>query len=588
MSISSPAKRPTLLAAARRLPTFLAYVMRQFPLARLALLMSLLLLTLEYAVFSLMMPLASTGDGDQPGGSVLRFWSAVAQLLELPPTPSTWLWLFLLLLALRTLLGYSHMLLTNWLSKQVHSSLSERTFRRVLIDEPMINIYRRSIGYYITLAGDDTFRAGTIINTASQALAAIMSAIAGFGLLYMFSATVFWATLGFLSVCALMVTVAFRTLMRTNAASIALSRELSTAYIEALNGLRSIRSMGSEHFFLMSYADQIRRYVRMLFAIDAIKSGTRVLPAIVALLVGVVILWPGTDRAASITPGYFFAVTLLLIRLFAALGTTVTLMSAMLMDLRAATDIDELLNSPAHSEPHDAAAAPEALREIELKDVGYGYRSGVKVLDGLDFKFRAGETIAIVGPSGSGKSTLADMLLGLLRPDSGRLLVNGGHGSLAALRQHVILVEQQARIFSTSVRENLLLGQSHPDEVLWQALRLVDLEAHVLALPGGLAAPFDYQGANLSGGQRQRLGIARALIRDPQVLILDEATSALDAQTRHVVVANLRSFMRRGVLIFITHDETLAEEADLVLSLASQPGDAPAPQPLPAEPHLAT
>ncbi|WP_280154584.1 ATP-binding cassette domain-containing protein [Piscinibacter sp. XHJ-5] len=569
--------RPTLLTALRHFPRFLGYVLKRFRLARWALLLALVLLALEYAVFSLMIPLSDGAGAKSGGGAVVRFWSAVAQQLQLEPVAVTWLWLFLLLLALRTVLGYVHVLLTNWLAKQVHRHLSERTFARVLMDEPMPLIYRRSIGYYITLAGDDTFRAGTIINTASQALASLMSALAGFGLLYLFSAQAFWATVGFLAACAVLVGMGFRALMRINARSVALARETSTGYIEALNGLRSIRSMASEPFFLRSYADQIGRYVRMLFEIDAVKSSIKFMPAIIALLIGVVVLWPGSQRAGDITATYFFAVTLLLMRLFVSLGATVNHASVMLMDLRAATDIDELVNAPPHLESHAPAAPAAAVNTVELRGLEYGYRPGHKVLDGLDFAFLPGKTVAIVGPSGSGKSTLADILLGLISPDRGAVLVNGGHGSLAALRQHVILVEQQARIFSTSVRENLLLGRQCDDDTLWKALRLVDLEQHVRALPGGLSAPFEYQGANLSGGQRQRLGIARALIREPQVLILDEATSALDGRTRELVVANLREFMREGVLIFITHDDALAGSADVVLSLGQQASPAPSP-----------
>jgi ATP-binding cassette subfamily B protein len=444
------------------------------------------------------------------------------------------------------------------------------------MDEPMPQIYRRSIGYYITLAGDDTFRAGTIINTASQAFATLLSALAGFALLYAFSAQAFLATVAFLGACAVVVAFGFRILMRVNTRSVALAREATTAYIEALNGVRSIRSMGSEPFFLRSYADQITRYVRMLFEIDAVKSGIKFMPAIVALLVGIAVLWPGSSRAGTITATYFFAVTVLLMRVFVSLGQTVNLLSVMLMDLRAATDIQELVNAPPHADAH-APAAQASVSEVRLVRLEYGYQPDKKVLDDLDHRFRAGETVAIVGPSGSGKSTLADILLGLVRPDRGSVLVNGGQSSLAALREHVILVEQQTRVFSTSVRENLLLGEQHDDAALWEALRLVDLESHVRALPQGLSAPFEYQGANLSGGQRQRLGIARALIRGPQVLILDEATSALDARTRDVVVANLRRFMRDGILIFITHDDALAACADVVLSLGhAAPESSPA------------
>jgi ABC-type bacteriocin/lantibiotic exporter with double-glycine peptidase domain len=577
---ASAAPRPSMRTSLRHLRVFLAFVIRNFPLARVALLLTFVLLILEYAGFSLMVPLASENPTSANAGVVVRFWQSVVGAVGLDAQQMTWLWLFVLLLMLRTILGYVHLLLTNWLAKQVHRHLSEATFRRVLVDEPMTQIYSRSIGYYITLAGDDTFRAGTIINTASLALAAITTALSGFALLYAFSAAAFWATVAFLSITAGVVGLAFRALVRINARSVALAREASTAFIEALNGLRSIRSMDSERFFLSSYADQISRYVRLLFGMDAIRSGIKFVPATVALLVGVVALWPGAAHGNGLTATYFFAITVLLIRLFVALGTTVNQLSILLTDLRAATDIDELVNGSRVVLPQSSPADATALREVELRGIEYGYKPTHKVIDRLDFRFRPGQTIAIVGPSGSGKSTLADILLGLIRPDAGAVLVNGGQQDVAALRRHVILVEQQARIFSTSVRENLLLGTRHDDEALWNALHLVDLEHYVRGLPGGLDAVLQYQGANLSGGQRQRLGIARALIRDPKVLILDEATSALDARTSATVVGNLRQIMRSGILIFITHEKSLADGADVVLTLGHpEPATEPDPRP---------
>jgi ATP-binding cassette subfamily B protein len=558
----------SVVAALRRLPSFLGYVLRVFPLARVTLALTVLLLVFEYAVFSLMIPLAANdgASGGQSGGSVLRFWTAVAQALHLPPSQLTWLWLFVVLLCARTVLGYVHLLLSNWVSKQVHRHLSARTFERVVMHEPMTEIYRRSIGHYITLAGDDTFRAGTIINTASQALGSLTSVFAGFVLLYLFSPPVLWGTLAFLAACAMAIAACFRMLLSANMKSVVASREASTAYVEALNGLRSLRSMASEAYFVGSYNDQIRRYVRLLFEIDAMKSSMKFLPGVLALLAGMVVLWPGGERSGALTASYFFAVTTLLMRVFIALGSMVNTVSTLLMDVRAASDIHELIGPSRPQESRDTEDARVEVGEIRLCGIHYGYAQGGKVLDGLDFEFRRGETVAIVGPSGAGKSTLADMLLGLIRPQSGAISIDSAD-SIAALRRHIVLVEQQARVFSSSVRENLLLGLRRDDAVLWDALRQVGLDQHVRSLPHGLDSEFEYQGANLSGGQRQRLGIARALIRDPQVLILDEATSALDPKTREFVVGNLRSFMKERILVFITHDETLAQTADVVLHL---------------------
>jgi ATP-binding cassette subfamily B protein len=562
-----------LLSTLRPLGGFLVFVWRRFPLMRAVLALTFVMLVLEYAVFSLMIPLAvDQGSGPSAtGGAVTRFWIAAAAQLSLPPSRITWLWLFLLLLGLRTSLGYLQVLLSTWVSKQVHRHLSERTFGRVLALEPMTQIYRRSIGYYLTLAGDDTFRAGTIIHSTAQTLANATSVAAGFLLLDLFSPTVFGWTLLFIGVTAVAVAAAFGVLLRANARSVEMSRRANTTFIEAINSLRSIRSMDAEHFVMNSYSAQIRHYVRLLFEIDAIRNGMKFLPGMLALFAGAVALWPGTARVDGLTAGYFFAATTLLIRVFVSLGAFINSASQLMTDIRAISDIRALIDAPAPPAQRGASAAEGGTRiaEIAMRGIHYGYRDGQDVLDGLDLTMRRGQVIAVTGPSGSGKSTLADLLLGLVEPRSGTVLVNGGALSVAQLRRHVVLVEQQARIFSASVRENVLLGSQHDDAEVWQALHQVELEEHVRGLPQGLDSPFEYQGADLSGGQRQRLGIARALIRRPQVLILDEATSALDSATRDRLLASLHRARQDRITIFITHDHVVEASADVVLVLGA-------------------
>lgn len=562
------------------LPGFLFLVARRFPLMRWAFALTLVLLILEYAVFSLMIPLA-TDEGGKAGaaGAVTRFWSEIASFLSQPATRMTWLWLFLLLLGARMVLGYAQLLLSAWVSKQVHRDLSKRTFHRVMALEPMTEIYRRSIGYYLRLAGDDTFRAGTIVLTASQTLATLTSVAASCLLLYLFSASVFFWTLIFLIAAAAAVALAFGRLLRANANSVQLSSRASTTYVEALNGLRSIRSMNAERFIIGDYSDQIRCYVRLLFEIDAIRNGMKFVPAMLALFAGAIAVWPGTARVEGLTAGYFFAATTLLIRLFVALGAFINSASMLMTDMRAVTDIQTLVGANATDEPSPAeepdASVHTRVTEIELRGIYYGYREDHDVLNGLDLTLRRGQVIAVTGPSGSGKSTLADLLLGLVQPRSGSIVVNGGTLSIAQLRRDVVLVEQQARIFSTNVRENVLLGSRRSDDEVWGALRQVELEDYVRSLPHGLDSPFEYQGANLSGGQRQRLGIARALIREPQVLILDEATSALDSTTRDRLLANLHSSKQERITIFITHDHAVEAGTDFVLALDRASAKAP-------------
>jgi ATP-binding cassette subfamily B protein len=469
---------------------------------------------------------------------------------------------------MRTLIGYVHLLLSTWVAKQVHSHLSERTFGRVLIEEPMTQIYRRSIGYYLTLAGDDTFRAGTIVLSTSQSVANLTSVFVGFLLLYIFSPIVFLWMMVFMLLCALAVGVAFGALLLANEQSVKMSAGARTTYVEALNGLRSIRSMAAESFIAHTYSEQIRQYVRLLFKIEAIRAGMKFLPASLALFAGALALWPGTTRIEGLTAGYFFAATTLLIRIFVSLGSFINSVTLLFSDLRAATDIAALTGyKPAVRVGKVQTVGAARIESVELTDICYGYHLNQDVLCGLNMLLERGRIIAVVGPSGSGKSTLADLLLGLVQAKSGIIMVNSGTIPSSELSRYVVLVEQQARIFTTSVRENVLLGASVDDNRIWEVLRLVDLESYVRVLPYGLDSEFEYQGSNLSGGQRQRLSIARALVRQPQVLILDEATSALDPVTRDLVMSRVKGAMSNGIIMMITHDESLTAIADSVVAL---------------------
>lgn len=562
---------------------YLLHVLRYFPLSRWALLLTLLILLLEYVGISVMIPLAASsspgGGGSSTGGAiVVSAWTQVVQWLGLSTGLMTWVWLFLVLLAIRSAVGYFHVLLSIYLSKQVHRRFSDDVFRRVLVDEPMTQVYKRSIGYYVTLAGDDTFRAGALVNSALLTLSGALSALAGMVMLYLFSPLAFLITAGFLALSAILVFVGIRWMLRFNSLANVVQRESATTFLEALNSLRSLRSMTCEPFAREAYRRVTIRYTGLQMRVDVLRAGIKAVPGLVAALTGVIVLGPWFNDTIPLAPQEIFAGTTIILRVFISLGGLMTAGGNFLVDARAAKDLGDLIQADAASSNANkllvTATQPiggsvPCFNELALRGVDYAYAPDQPVLHGLGFTFRAGRVHAIIGPSGSGKSTLADLLLGLFAPDAGQILADGVPLPPESLRQRVILVEQQPRIFSVSVRDNLSLGMAVSDAEIEAVLEAVDLTEVIRALPDGIHTLMDYQGSNLSGGQRQRLSIARALLRQPQVLILDEATSALDPQTRDLVVARIRARLQQGVIVFITHDETIAELADDVLTLRS-------------------
>jgi ABC-type multidrug transport system fused ATPase/permease subunit len=242
---------------------------------------------------------------------------------------------------------------------------------------------------------------------------------------------------------------------------------------------------------------------------------------------------------------------------------------------RAAGSIDrmlEILEEPvAVPERADAVTLPPLRRELRLERVAFGYGADRTIVHDLDLTVPAGSHVAIVGPSGSGKSTIVNLLLRFWDPQEGRVLFDDRdlrEVTLGSLRGQIGLVFQDTFVFDTTLRENVALArEGATDAEVQAAVRAAQLESWVETLPAGLDTLLGERGVRMSGGQRQRLAIARALLRDPAVLILDEATSALDAKTEAEIIQTLEELAHGRTTISITHRLSLSARADHVCVL---------------------
>jgi subfamily B ATP-binding cassette protein MsbA len=191
------------------------------------------------------------------------------------------------------------------------------------------------------------------------------------------------------------------------------------------------------------------------------------------------------------------------------------------------------------------------------------------VLNDLDFTVAPGERVALVGPSGSGKSTIVSLIPRLYDVAEGKILIDGvdvRDYRLSALRQSLAIVQQDSMVFSGSLRDNLCYGRPDAtDEQVIAAAEAANAHEFISALPAGYDTPLGERGVNLSGGQRQRLSIARALLKDPKILILDEATSALDTESEALVQAALERLMRNRTSFIIAHRLSTVRGADRIL-----------------------
>jgi ABC-type multidrug transport system fused ATPase/permease subunit len=201
----------------------------------------------------------------------------------------------------------------------------------------------------------------------------------------------------------------------------------------------------------------------------------------------------------------------------------------------------------------------------------YPSRSEIEVLKGVSFEARTGQKVAIVGPSGSGKSTMAALILQFYHPQSGTILFDhlpAADYSLTDIRNQVAIVPQDVMLFGGTIQENIAYGKlSASKEEIVQAAQRANAHQFVTSFPEGYDTVVGERGVKLSGGQRQRIAIARALLKNPSILILDEATSSLDSESERLVQEALEELMKNRTSIIIAHRLSTIREADKIIVL---------------------
>ncbi len=232
----------------------------------------------------------------------------------------------------------------------------------------------------------------------------------------------------------------------------------------------------------------------------------------------------------------------------------------------------ELLDAPPEiTDTRDARPVDGFRQLLRFDEVGFHYAADEPVLQGIDIEVRPGEVVALVGPSGAGKSTLADLVPRFHDPTSGRITMDGVdlHDlRLRDLRSLLGIVTQETILFHDTVRANIAYGNdAATQEEVEAAARAANAHHFILEMPAGYDTVLGERGVRLSGGQRQRIAIARALLRNPPILILDEATSALDTESERLVQQAIDELLHDRTVFVIAHRLSTVRQADQILVL---------------------
>jgi ATP-binding cassette, subfamily B, bacterial len=431
----------------------------------------------------------------------------------------------------------------------------------------------RNSGHLVSILNDDINQLERFLNEGANSILQVLSAV-------VFIGSVFWYIAWDVACVAIMPiplivwgASRYKVIAEPLYASVReKASRISARLTSNISGIATIKAFAAELFearvvssLSMDYVDSNKSAIRVSSAFTPI-----IRMAILCGFVATLILAGLKTINGELAVGSFGILVFLTQRLlwpFTTLGQTVDLYQRAMASCDRIMDI---LFVPVHLERGEKPLVASKVRgHIQFENVSFGYKGRGELFSDLSFEIPAGKTIALVGATGSGKSTVAKLLLRFNEPTKGRILLDGediSEYAVRELRSAMGLVNQEVFLFSDSIRENIAYGLDEiSDADVVGAAKLAAADEFISHLPDGYYTKIGERGLRLSGGQRQRLGLARAVIRKPPILILDEATSAVDNETERLIQLSLESIRKERTVLVIAHRLSTVQNADWIL-----------------------
>jgi len=341
---------------------------------------------------------------------------------------------------------------------------------------------------------------------------------------------------------------------------------------ETITGNRIVKAFTAEEFELKRFLQATKDYFRTMMKLAWVGSLSSPFMEFIGGAVGAFILFVGTRRIAEgfISPGDFGAFVMAIFMMYTPINRLNRANNVIQQAIACHLRVREIMETPFQVQDHPEAISLEKVQgRVAFENVSFAYNEGRPALEKISFVVEPRETVAIVGLSGAGKTTIINLLTRFYEPTSGRILLDEidiRKVKIASLRSLVGLVTQEIILFNDTVRNNIAYGRNDiPLARITEAARMAMAHDFIMAMPQGYETVIGERGGLLSSGQRQRIALARALLKDPAILILDEATSALDSESERLIQLALSNILKQRTTFIIAHRIWTVRNADRIL-----------------------
>lgn len=351
--------------------------------------------------------------------------------------------------------------------------------------------------------------------------------------------------------------------------------DITSVLQETISGVKVVKAFGMEEFESAKFGRTTRQYFSSLIRITRIRDLASPTTEILSVAAGAVIIWYGGRQILiehTLNASGFLTFLFIIFQIMPPVKELTNVNNRIQEASAAARRIFEILDKqPSIKSADGARRLDEFSRGIEFRDVSFSYDGEDRVLSGINLTIQKGEVVAIVGPSGTGKTTLVDLVPRFYDPTGGALMIDGTdlrNIDLKSLRHNIGIVTQETILFNDSVRNNIAYGlEECPMEAIVKAAKAANSHDFIMAMPQGYESMIGERGVKLSGGERQRLSLARAILKNPPILILDEATSALDTEGEILVQEAIDHLMSGRTSVVIAHRLSTVQHAHRIVVL---------------------